>query len=91
MFTLKVLLNRYKLLTDSNGTRTNNLLVCKRILKYSSQLEKGMNCVVAIYLYGTSDYIFLLFHVHILERIQTLKFLESQRTLFFEAGAKYKV
>ena len=90
MFTLKVLLNRYKLLTDSNGTRTNNRLVCKRIFKYSSQLEKGMSCVVAIYLYGTSDYIFLLFHVHILERIQTLKFLESQRTLFLKEAQNIK-
>ena len=42
-------------LSNCNGTRTHNHLVCKRTLNHLAKLAKGFSCVVSTYLYSAFD------------------------------------
>ena len=58
-------------LSDCNGTRTYNHLVCKWILNHLARLAKWLSCVVNTYLYDAFDCMFLSCHIHISEWIHT--------------------
>ena len=59
-------------LSDSNGIRTHNHLVCKRKLHHLTKPAKWLSCVVSTYLYSAFDCMFLSCHVRVLEWIHTL-------------------
>ena len=59
-------------LSDCNGIRTHNHLICKRTLNHLAKLAKWLSCVVSTYLYGAFDYMFLSCHVRVSEWIHTL-------------------
>ena len=46
-------------LSDSNGTRTYNNLVCKRTLNHLAELAKWLDCIVSTYLCGAFDCLLL--------------------------------
>ena len=56
-------------ISDSNGTRTHNHLVCKRTLNHLVKLVKGLSwpkdCVVNTYLRGAPECMFLSCHVRV--------------------------
>ena len=57
----------YLSLIDSNGIRTHNHLVRKRILNHLAKLAKCLRCVVSTYLYGAFDCMSLSCHVRVSE------------------------
>ena len=59
-------------LSDCNGTKIPNHLVCKQTLNHLAKLVKWLNCVVSTYLYNTFDCMFLSCHVRVSEWIHTL-------------------
>ena len=59
-------------ISDSNGTRTLNHLVCKRTLDHLVKVARRLSCVVSIYLYGASDRTLLSCHVRVLGGIYNL-------------------
>ena len=72
---VKELLARNKrdiwILSDSNGIRTHNHLICKRTLNHLTKLAKWLSCVVTTFLYGTFDSMLLSCHVLVSEWIYT--------------------
>ena len=52
-------------LSDCNGTRTHNHLVCKRTLNHLAKLTKWLSWVANTYLYGAFDRIFLSCHIRV--------------------------
>ena len=67
-------------LSDCNGTRTHNHLVCKRTLNHLAKLVKWLSCVVSTFLDGAFDCMCLSCHVRISEWTHTLYLLECQGT-----------
>ena len=47
-------------LSDCNGTRTRNHLICKRTLNHLAKLAKWLSCIVSTYLYGAFDFMLYL-------------------------------
>ena len=58
-------------LSDSNGIRTHNHLVCKRTRNHLAKLAKWLSCVVNTYLYGGFDGMLLSCHISVLDGIYT--------------------
>ena len=56
-------------LSDCNGTRTHNHLVCKRTFNHLAKLAKWLSCVVGTYLYSAFDCMFLSCHVREISRL----------------------
>ena len=54
-------------LSECNGTRTHNHLICKRTLNHLAKLAQWLSCVVSTYLNGAFDCMFLSCHVRVLE------------------------
>ena len=59
-------------LSDYNGNRTHNHLVCKRTLNHLCKQAKWMSYVVSIYLYGAFKRILLSCHARVSKWIYTL-------------------
>ena len=79
-------------ISDGNGTRTHNHLVCKRALNHLANLAKWLSCVVSTYVYGAFYCMFLSCRVRISEWIQILYLLEYQGTPYSKQARylKYK-
>ena len=56
----KSLIQYSQSLSDCNGTRIHNHLVCKRTLNHLTKLAKWLSCVVGTYPYGAFDRMILL-------------------------------
>ena len=56
-------------LSDCNGARTNNHLVCKRTHNHLAELAKWLSCVVSTYLYRAFDCMFFSCHLSVSECI----------------------
>ena len=54
-------------LSDSNGTRTHNHVVCKRTLNHIAKLAKRLTNVMSTYLYDAFDCMLLSCHVRLSE------------------------
>ena len=67
-------------LSDSNGNRTHNQLVCKQRLNHLPKLTKWLSWIVSTNPYGAFDCMFLSFHVRLSERIYSLYLTECQGT-----------
>ena len=72
---------KQKNLSDCNGTRTYNHLVCKWTLDHLVKLAKWSSCVVYTYLYGGFDCMFLSCHVRISEWITLYSYLNVTELL----------
>ena len=60
-------------LSDCNGIRTHNHLVCKRTPNHLAKLAKWLSWVMSTYQYGPFDCMFLSCHVRVREWIHTLQ------------------
>ena len=67
-------------LSDYNGTRTHNHLVCKRTLNHLAKMAKWLSCFVSNYLYGAFERMLLSYHARVSEWIHTSYGPEYQET-----------
>ena len=67
-------------LSDCNGTRTHNHLICKRTVNHLAKLAKWLSRAVTTYLYGAFECMFLSCHVRVWQWIHTLQLPECQGT-----------